>query len=211
MRVSNQTGGYMNQKTKYYVIIAGVMIVLVVVSLFIRGKEEATNMVFYDGTNSNVAQVMQTEEVEEDVNVEPTMVYVYLCGAVVEEGVYEVPSGTRIFEVIALAGGLREDAAGESVNQASEVVDGQQIIIYTKEEFQEQIAIQEAASNGLVNINRASVEQLCQLTGIGESRASDIVAYREGNGSFTTIEDIMNVTGIKDAMFEKIKDYITVD
>ncbi|MFI3201072.1 MAG: helix-hairpin-helix domain-containing protein [Eubacteriales bacterium] len=201
----------MNQKTKYYVIIAGVMIVLVVVSLFIRGKEEATNMVFYDGTNSNVAQVMQTEEVEEDVNVEPTMVYVYLCGAVVEEGVYEVPSGTRIFEVIALAGGLREDAAGESVNQASEVVDGQQIIIYTKEEFQEQIAIQEAASNGLVNINRASVEQLCQLTGIGESRASDIVAYREGNGSFTTIEDIMNVTGIKDAMFEKIKDYITVD
>ena len=65
-------------------------------------------------------------------------------------------------------------------------------------------------SNGLVNINTATVEELCSLSGIGESRANAIITYREQNGPFQCIEDIMKVSGIKDKVFEQIKDRITV-
>ncbi len=136
--------------------------------------------------------------------------YVHICGEVNEPGVYTMPEGSRIFEVVEAAGGLTENAAEESLNLASVISDGMQIVIISKEEAISRLEAEAAISAGIVNINQASKEQLMTLTGIGESRAEDILRYRKEHGSFQTIEEIMKVPGIKDAAFQKIKDSIGV-
>lgn len=138
------------------------------------------------------------------------MCFVHICGEVNAPGVYELPEGSRIFEAVESAGGFTDEASEESLNLAEVISDGMQIVILSEEEVKLQ---QEAADNlasGLVNINKASKEQLMTLPGIGESRAEDILRYREESGGFETIEDIMKVSGIKDAAFQKIKDSIVV-
>ena len=113
---------------------------------------------------------------------------------------------------------MTDEAATESLNQAQEVTDGQMIVLYTHaewEKLQESGALPEEAlatedADGRVNINTAGVEELCTISGIGKSRAESIVTYREQNGAFGSIEDIMKVSGIKDGLFQKIKDKIKV-
>lgn len=148
---------------------------------------------------------------------EEALIYVYICGAVAEPGVYQVPKGSRLFEAVDAAGGMLEEAEYASQNLARVLQDGEQIRILTKEEAKclNETDISTHAGNtteskGLVNINTASVQELTTLTGIGESRAQAIVEYREANGFFKSIDGIKNVTGIKDGLFEKIKDKITV-
>lgn len=139
-----------------------------------------------------------------------SMCYVHVCGEVNTPGVYELPEGSRIFEAVDAAGGFTAEAAESSLNLAETIADGMQLVVLNKEEAQNaaEIAVEQAA--GLVNINKASKEQLMTLPGIGESRAEDILRYREESGGFQKIEDIMKVSGIKDAAFQKIKDSITV-
>ena len=163
-----------------------------------------------------------------------TQIYIHVCGAVVNPGVYAFTEGSRACEAVEAAGGLREDAAETAVNLARILTDGQQLWIPTKEEVEaaglsgtnpagaaERMrpagqewasgtgAAAEAAS-GKVNLNTASKETLMTLTGIGEARAEAIIAYRRDAGPFLVIEDIMKVSGIKEAAFQKIKDDITV-
>ena len=144
---------------------------------------------------------------------------VHVCGEVVNPGIYELPAGSRIYEAVKAAGGFTENASEESVNLASPIEDGVQIRIYSKEEAETLAAGAapfdgfEASGEGkepVVNLNTATKEELMTLSGIGESRAEDIIRYREENGGFQNIEDIMKVSGIKDAAFQKIKDRITV-
>lgn len=135
-------------------------------------------------------------------------IYVYVTGAVVNPGVYAMQEGDRIFDVIEAAGGFTEDALETEVNLAQIIEDEQQIHIPTQEEALEQAAADEAA--GLININTASLEELCTLTGIGEAKAQAIISYREEYGDFTSTEEIMNISGIKEGVYEKIKDQITV-
>lgn len=147
---------------------------------------------------------------------------VHVCGEVLSPGVYEFPEGSRIYEAVEAAGGFTEEAAPEAVNLAALLQDGTQIRIYSKEEAQTLPAGGAAWSgngagsrssegtSGLVNLNTATREELMTLFGIGESRAEDIIRYREENGGFQKIEDIMKVPGIKEAGFQKIKDRITV-
>lgn len=137
-----------------------------------------------------------------------SFVYVYVCGQVNRPGVYELPQGSRIYEAIECAGGMTEGAVKEAVNQALPVEDGMQITVPDKDEI---LQVQMAAEkDGLINLNTADVNLLTTLKGIGKSRAEEIVKYREENGKFDKIEDIMNVPGIKQGSFEKIKDSITV-
>lgn len=105
-----------------------------------------------------------------------------------------------------------DDAAEESLNLAEKVADGMQIVVMSREEAAVAASMEalEVQNSGLVNINTASREQLMTLKGIGESRADDIIRYREESGGFQVIEDIMKVPGIKEAGFQKIKDSITV-
>ncbi len=142
---------------------------------------------------------------------ETDTVYVHICGEVVFPGVYEVAAESRIVDVLRLAGGFTDEAAEEYLNLAAPVTDGMQIIILSEEEAEEEKERQLKEAKGLVNINTASVEELCTLPGIGESRAEDIVAYRTANGNFEEPQDIMQVSGIKSALYEKLKDKICVE
>lgn len=133
---------------------------------------------------------------------------VYVCGAVVSPGVVSLPEDSRAEDALAAAGGFAENAWREYVNLAERVQDGEKLYFPTLEES-ESMPLQESGS-GLVNINTADVAALCTLPGIGESRANDIISYRETNGPFGSCEDIMNVTGIKTSVYNKISDKITV-
>ena len=141
-------------------------------------------------------------------------VYVYVCGAIQNPGVYEVPEGSRLYEVLEYAGGMLEEADDMYLNLAREVKDGEQIVILTSEQTKTAdgsiLTEQAVGVMGLVNINTASVEELTSLNGIGESRARAIIAYREKNGALASVDAIMKVVGIKEALFAKIKDKITV-
>lgn len=137
-------------------------------------------------------------------------VYVHICGAVAEPGVYALPEESRVIDAVEAAGGLLADAAEEAVNLAEKVTDGMQIVILDQEEADAEAKQEAERTAGLVNLNTATKEQLMELPGIGESRADDILRYRESVGGFRTIEEIMQVPGIKDAGFQKIKDRITV-
>lgn len=168
--------------------------------------------------------VVLTEPLEEESTeaecttmTQETVIYVYVCGAVANPGVYQIPEGSRLFELIDSAGGMLENADVTSQNLARVVQDGEQIQILTKQEAKElkERGVSVAAGNttqkqGLVNINTATVQELTTLTGIGESRALAIIAYREENGLFQNIDGIKKVTGIKEGLFEKIKNQITV-
>lgn len=141
------------------------------------------------------------------------VVMVHICGWVAAPGVYGVPEGSRVYEVIELAGGFLPEAAENYLNLAQVVSDGQKLVVPSVDEVESdrygQIA--DDAENGLVNINTADKERLMTLPGIGQSRAEAIIAWREQNGSFQTPEEIMQVSGIKEAAYEKIKRLITVE
>ena len=152
-----------------------------------------------------------------------SLYFVHICGAVINPGVYEVTSGSRIFEVLNLAGGFTDDAATDAVNLAMMVIDGSKIQIPTVEEMMAEppdatwVSGEQQAETGntkvqtdLVNINTAPLESLMTLPGIGKAKAESIIRYREEKGRFNVIEDIMKISGIKDAVFGKIKDKICV-
>ncbi len=141
----------------------------------------------------------------------PQMFRVYVCGAVKEPGVVSLPQGSIAEDALLAAGGFSENAWRDYVNLAERVTDGEKLYFPSLDERDswEETADQ-AAVSGAVNINTADAALLCTLPGIGESKAGDIIAYREKNGNFATKEDIMKVPGIKESVYEKISDKITV-
>ena len=141
------------------------------------------------------------------------------ASAVERPGVYQVEEGSRVFQVVEEAGGFLEEAAPDYLNMADAVSDGMKLVVPYADELEAGQAYGEtgqaaagvfASGPAKININTADKAALMTLKGIGESRAEDIIRYREQNGGFQKIEDIMNVSGIKDASFEKIRDDITV-
>lgn len=145
--------------------------------------------------------------------------YVHICGEVVSPGVYELKEGSRVFQAIEKAGGVTDQAAAEYLNMAEQVKDGMKIVVPGKEEVEAakargEISFRAEASSNVqkakVNLNTATKEELMTLRGVGEAKANDILKYRESHGGFQRIEDIMKISGIKDAAFQKIKDDITV-
>lgn len=144
-------------------------------------------------------------------------VYVYVCGEVKSPGVYELKSDARVFQAIQLAGGMTEEAALDAVNQARTVTDGEQIYVPTIAEAEAQgtgvgegTSITGADGNKKININTAGKEELMTLTGIGEAKALSILTYREEHGAFGSIEELMEIEGIKEGVFNKIKEDITI-
>lgn len=163
------------------------------------------------------AEEKETQETKEEPvaqkETEQAVIYVDICGAVGKPGVYKLPKNSRVFQAVEAAGGFREDAASWLVNQAEVLQDGQQICIYTKEEAEtkEEQAAKNQQENGKVNLNQADKTALMTLTGIGETRAEAILSYRERVGGFSAPEELMQVEGIKEKTYDKIKDQITVD
>ena len=148
---------------------------------------------------------LQEEELQETQE-ESSTIFVHVCGAVQKEGVYELPSGSRVYEALEMAGGFREDAASTEINQAEVLVDAMKIYVPTKEE----VLTRQSTTSGKVNLNLASKEELMTLPGVGASKAESILRYREEHGRFQKIEDIMEISGIKEGLFEQIKDLIQV-
>ena len=141
-----------------------------------------------------------------------TDIYVHICGAVINPGVYQVPAGTRVYQALELAGGSSNDAYLSGINLADKLADGQKVYIPSEGENAEGILSTDSGDvqSVMININTASEAELMTLPGIGQSRAKDIINYRVKNGLFESIDDIMKVSGIKEAAFEKIKDLIKV-
>ena len=151
----------------------------------------------------------QPDSTKDDSN---TGIYVHICGAVINPGVYQVPAGTRVYQALELAGGSSDDAYLSGINLADKLADGQKVYIPAEGENAEGILSTDSGGvqSVMVNINTASEAELMTLPGIGQSRAKDIINYRVKNGFFESIDDIMKVSGIKEAAFEKIKDLIKV-
>ena len=165
--------------------------------------------------------IFQTSEPEK-------LISVYIVGAVANPGMYKFSEKPLVYDVILKAGGVCESADVGYINMAQEIGANLMIRILTEQERaaegresalvivgneQEGVPSQPQSSEekgSKVNINTAGISGLTTLPGIGEKRAQDIIAYRESNGKFGKIEDIMLVAGIKEAAFSKIKDLITV-
>ena len=187
------------------------------------------------GKHTSDADIDNGSEAVSDKEMQQAMIYVDVCGAVANPGVFQLAAGSRVFQAIEAAGGYLPEAALTCVNRAGVLTDGQQLYILTQEEMERQgldPAEMAGASDGQmngsagtgqntgmtaqvqqdnrININTADEAQLTTLTGIGATRAQAIIAYREENGPFVAIEDIMNVQGIKEGTFAKIKDEIVV-
>ena len=187
------------------------------------------------GKHTSDVDIDNGSEAVSDKEMQQAMIYVDVCGAVANPGVFQLAAGSRVFQAIEAAGGYLPEAALTCVNRAGVLTDGQQLYILTPEEMERQgldPAEMAGASDGQmngsagtgqntgmtaqvqqdnrININTADEAQLTTLTGIGATRAQAIIAYREENGPFAAIEDIMNVQGIKEGTFAKIKDEIVV-
>lgn len=143
-----------------------------------------------------------TENPENNQNYSKNNIIVEVKGEVYRPGIYIILEGSRVNDLIFLCGGFTSNAVTSNINLARIIKDGELININAKEK--------ENIANNLININTASVEQLMELVGIGETKARGIISYRNDVGKFGVIEDIMNVSGISSALFEKIKDFITV-
>ena len=142
------------------------------------------------------------------------LICVYICGAIKNPGVYYLPLESRLNDAVILAGGMLPEANAEGCNLAEILTDGRKIRIpYQGEEVSfEAYSYDE---NGLmedekVNINTANEDELTTIPGIGQTRAEAIVAYRKKHGDFKSVEEIMNVSGIKEGLFLKISPYIKI-
>ena len=217
---------------KIFLILLGIAIILTG-AIFIlyknyESKNEEVIDIFKDEIEEEETSKVTEDKVEEEVT--SNKVIVDIKGMVANPGVYEVESTKRVNDVIEMAGGLTENADTSLINLAKIVTDEMTIIIYSKDEvlekYKEEVCVCDCPlitndacinndststeENKVVNINTASKEELMTISGLGEAKAEAIIKYREENGNFKTIEDIKNVLGIGDSLFEKIKDYITV-
>lgn len=173
-----------------------------------------------------VLRINNSEQTDVQVEVTNTAepvaeeLYVDISGEIKNPGVYVVEEDTRLYEVINKAGGLTENADTNQINQAGYVEDGEKIIIPslnigTDGSSDTEISVTSSvsgtnnvSSNGLININTASKDQLMEISGVGEVIAERIMEYRTSN-RFQSVEDIMNVKGIGNATYEKMRSQIT--
>ncbi len=184
----------------YYIVIAVVLLVF------------SGGFYFYDiGASDNIGvkafanreKLKKEETIIQTVTESTVKIVVYVTGEVKHIGLYEMDEGSRLYDVVKSAGGFTDDADRESINLARFVFDGEQIDIPKQGD-------EVVKGNSKVSINSGDVKSLCSLRGIGEGRANDIIKYREKNGPFKRLEDIMKVKGIKKNLFNKIKDDITL-
>ena len=189
---------------------AGIVLIFCALFLVLFGCGEKPDLILQETSLAQETLSEQETEKQQSQNI-----FVYICGEVKNPGVYELPSGSRIYQLVEKAGGMKKKADAGAVNLAEALMDGQMIRIPGQSEPGQQTVSAASEStgsgtDGKININTASREPLMTLAGIGETKADQIIAYRTDNGAFHKIEDIMQVAGIKEGLFEKIKECITV-
>lgn len=182
------------------------MVLTTCILLFTGCKPKSAGVVIQQEKSSNTKENQQLTEETEEKNLG---IGVYVCGQVKKPGVYELEPGARIADAIEHAGGVTKKASLDNINLAAYVEDGEKIKIPSKAEEKRRAEQAAASGQSQVNINVASASDFMTLPGIGESRANDIVAYRQENGDFQDVSEIMNVAGIKEGIYNRIKDKIT--
>ena len=158
----------------------------------------------------------EVKKEEKDESPEQDLITVDVKGAVKSPGIYDLPVGSRVHDAVQKAGGLTEEADSKSLNLAQKVSDEALVYVPTKGE---EAASQQVASGTTpstskdkkVNLNKASLEELKQVKGLGGKRAQDIIDHREANGKFKSVDELKKVSGIGAKTIEKLKDYVTVD
>ena len=206
---------------KIILIVGGVVVLILLLVLYLvnDNKESKDNIVL------NITEKITTKQTES--------FYVDVKGSVKKPGVYKFKKGKRVYDAIEEAGGLKKNANTSNINLAKKLTSEMVIYVYDNSEIKNNDSLScnnicnievievnncienndtnnKESSNALVNINTATIEELLTLTGIGESKAKSIIEYRSTNGSFKAIEEIKNVSGIGEALFNKIKDKITI-
>ena len=140
---------------------------------------------------------------------EPQEVMVYVCGEVVHPGVYSLPQESRIQDALEAAGGMAEGAAPTYLNQAQRVLDGEKIYVPSREEVKSGSLPQgDGLGEGKVSLNQGSLEELMTLPGIGEAKAQAILDYRQSQGGFSSLEELMQVDGIKEGTYKNLQERI---
>ena len=158
----------------------------------------------------------EVKKEKKDESPEQDLITVDVKGAVKSPGIYDLPVGSRVHDAVQKAGGLTEEADSKSLNLAQKVSDEALVYVPSKGE---EVASQQAASGTTpssskekkVNLNKASLEELKQVKGLGGKRAQDIIDHREANGKFKSVDELKKVSGIGAKTIEKLKDYVTVD
>lgn len=220
----------MNRKTKKRIGIAAVLLFFLAAGVWyvFLGKEilkkqsnekELVSVLNVPEADVTVAATLEPADSGVSGESESNLI-VYVCGAVNKPGIYTLPVHSRLYEAITMAGGFSPEADTSYHNLARSITDGERIYIRNTKETEElaleqQVAGEEGATTdisetGMINLNTATMELLMELPGIGEAKAGAIIEYRNRIGAFTDIEEIKNVSGIGDAMFEKIKEKISV-
>lgn len=178
----------------------------------------AWSLIQAPGVVESGAEELQIEQAEEQAE-EPTTVFVHVTGCVKNPGLYELAEGARVKEAIDAAGGFGDTAATDSINLARVLTDGEQIVVTDKAaqtnaqpsgDAATSASSTSSAAPGKISINTATKEELMELDGVGEVTAEKIIAYREENGGFQKIEDLMNVSGIGEKRFDAVKDSIVL-
>lgn len=191
-------------KTKVFILLLGSFLAMIP-----AGCEKADTFTIAD-ENKSVAEESRTEESVETgkTDITESCIYIYVCGHVKQPGVYQLSVDARICDALAKAGGVTEDANAEALAQAEHMIDGQTVYVPGNEESNN--IGQSIEDDGRININTADKEELMTLPGIGESKAVTILQYREEHGAFQSVEELMEIPGIKEGVFNKIKSSIKV-
>lgn len=203
------------KERKILILIIGVIIILI------------SSLLFYLNNDSkDVETILLTTT--QTTSKEPEMIFVDVKGSVKKPGVYKFEENDRVLDAIEKAGGLTKKANTDNINLSQKLVNEMVIYVYSDSEIKNgnnlidcstvcetnvieiNNCIENSSNSDLININTATLDELLNLSGIGESKAENIIKYREENGNFKSIDEIKNISGIGDALFEKIKDKITI-
>lgn len=200
---------------KKQIILLGIVVLMMLVGC--TGCKKQSYLETQSDLQEEHTKSADTTEEKKQQTEKTTEIYVQIDGAVKKPGVYTFSEESRVYELIEAAGGLLPEAYDLGINQAKRLADGEKIYVYTKEEIENGAGTTDTQNpkgqtdDGKVNINTASVEELMTLSGIGETRAKDIIAYRNAHGAFSLPEDLKNVSGIGDSTYNKIADAIIVN
>ena len=196
---------YYNRKD---IILVGVMLLLFIIYLIISNF-------FFDKKKYFIEDdLIIKDDIQENASVLDSKIIVDIKGEVNSPSTYEVSSDDRVFDVIKFAGGLTENADVTGINLSEKVFDEMVIIIPSKnisvDNSSDEVIKNQVKKDSKISINTASIEELMTLDGIGKAKAKNIVDYRNKNGKFKSIEEIKNVSGIGETLFEKIKNTIKI-
>ncbi len=202
----------------------------IILLIYVAGFTYLYNLIDYKKID-NKKEALKIEE----ETIKSSQIYVDIKGYVNKPGVYKLDSNSRVIDAIKTSGGLKKDANTRFINLSKVLNDGDVIVIYSNSEIKkakkqdviyvetpcvcEEVkndacykdnSLNETNKTNKININTASLEELKTLSGIGEAKAKSIIEYRTKNGNFKSIEDLLNVSGISETIYAKIKENITV-